>query len=122
MNRFGSTGNSKNLNSEEAYMSLLIASKIQNNPKYLLLVKQRDTLSWTLSALVCLMYFGFILLIALAPGIITQPISDTSVIPLGMLLGVGVIIASAALTGVYVYKANSTFDPIVLDIVQEASK
>ena len=103
-------------------MSLLIASKIQNNPKYLLLVKQRDTLSWTLSALVCLMYFGFILLIALAPGIITQPISDTSVIPLGMLLGVGVIIASAALTGVYVYKANSTFDPIVLDIVQEASK
>jgi uncharacterized membrane protein (DUF485 family) len=103
-------------------MSLLIASKIQNNPKYLQLVKQRDTLSWTLSALVFLMYFGFIMLIAFAPGIITQPISDTSVIPLGMILGVGVILASALLTGVYVYKANGTFDPIVLEIVQEASK
>jgi len=103
-------------------MSLLIASKIQSNPKYLKLVKQRDTLSWTLSALVCIMYFGFIMLIAFAPGIITQPISDTSVIPLGMLLGIGVILASALLTGVYVYKANGTFDPIVQEIVQEASK
>ena len=103
-------------------MSLLIASKIQNNPKYLLLVKQRDTLSWTLSALVCLMYFGFILMIAFAPDVLTHPISDTSVIPLGMLLGVGVILASAALTGIYVFKANGTFDPIVNEIVQEASK
>lgn len=103
-------------------MSLLIASKIQNNPKYLLLVKQRDKLSWTLSALVCIMYFGFTLMIAFAPGILTQPISDTSVIPLGMLIGVGVIVASALLTGVYVFKANSTFDPIVEEIVREASK
>jgi len=62
------------------------------------------------------------LLIAFAPGIITQPISDTSVIPLGMLLGVGVIIASAILTGVYVFRANGTFDPIVEEIVREASK
>ena len=103
-------------------MSLLIASKIQSHPKYLLLVKQRDSLSWTLSALVFFMYFGFILLIAFAPGIITQPISDTSVVPLGMLLGVGVIIASAVLTAVYVFRANGTFDPIVEEIVREASK
>jgi uncharacterized membrane protein (DUF485 family) len=103
-------------------MSLLIASKIQSNPKYLQLVKQRDALSWSLSALVCIMYFGFILLIAFAPGVITQPISSTSVIPTGMILGVGVILASALLTGVYVYRANETFDPIVQEIVEEASK
>ncbi len=103
-------------------MSLLIASNIQNNPKYLQLVKQRDALSWTLSALVCLMYFGFILMIAFAPDVLTHPISATSVIPMGMILGVAVIVASALLTGVYVYKANSTFDPIVHEIVKEASK
>jgi len=103
-------------------MSLLIASNIQNNPKYLQLVKQRDNLSWTLSALVCIMYFGFTLMIAFTPDILTRPISDTSVIPMGMLIGVGVIVASALLTGVYVYKANGTFDPIVQEIVREASK
>ncbi len=103
-------------------MSEMIASKIQNNPKYLQLVKQRDTLSWTLSALVCVMYFGFTLMIAFTPDILTQPISADSVIPQGMLIGVGVILASCVLTGVYVYKANTVFDPIVNEIVKEASK
>ena len=59
-------------------MSLLIASKIQSNPKYLELVGRRDTLSWTLSALVCVMYFGFILMIAFAPDVLTQPIARTA--------------------------------------------
>ncbi|OIR19539.1 inner membrane protein YjcH [mine drainage metagenome] len=103
-------------------MSELIASKIQSNPKYLQLVRQRDTLAWTLSALVCVMYFGFTLMIAFAPDVLTQPIAADSVIPLGMLMGVGVILASCVLTGVYVYKANQTFDPIVSEIVREASK
>ncbi len=101
---------------------LLIASKIQNNPKYLQLVKKRDTLSWTLSAIVCVMYFGFTLMIAFTPDILTHPIAADSVIPLGMLIGVGVILASCVLTGIYVYIANQTFDPIVNEIVREASK
>ena len=104
------------------FMSVLIASKIQKNPKYLQLIKQRDTLSWTLSAIVCIMYFGFTLMIAFTPGILTQPIAADSVIPVGMLLGVGVIIASCILTGIYVFIANNTFDPIVNEIVREASK
>ena len=103
-------------------MSKIIASKIQSNPKYLELVGRRDKLSWTLSALVCIMYFGFTLMIAFAPGVLTAPIAEGSVIPMGMLMGVGVIVASALLTGVYVYIANTTYDPIVLEIVQEASK
>lgn len=103
-------------------MSELIAGKILKNPKYMQLVKQRDTLAWTLSALVCVMYFGFILMIAFAPDILTEPIAADSVIPLGMLIGVGVIVLSCVLTGVYVYRANQTFDPIVNEIVREASK
>ena len=103
-------------------MSELIAGKILKNPKYMQLVKQRDTLAWTLSALVCVMYFGFILMIAFAPDILTQPIAADSVIPLGMLIGVGVIVFSCVLTGIYVYRANQTFDPIVNEIVREASK
>jgi len=103
-------------------MSELITGKILKNPKYLQLVKQRDTLAWTLSALVCVMYFGFTLMIAFTPEILTQPIAADSVIPLGMLIGVGVIFFSCLLTGVYVYRANQTFDPIVNEIVREASK
>jgi uncharacterized membrane protein (DUF485 family) len=103
-------------------MSELIAGKIPKNPKYLQLVRQRNTLAWTLSALVCVMYFGFTLMIAFTPDILTQPIAADSVIPLGMLLGVGVIVLSCILTGVYVHRANQTFDPIIQEIVREASK
>ena len=103
-------------------MSELITAKILKNPKYLQLVKQRDTFAWTLSAIVCVMYFGFTLMIAFAPGVLTQPIAADSVIPLGMLMGVGVIVVSCILTGIYVYRANHTFDPIVAEIVREASK
>lgn len=103
-------------------MSELSASKIQSNPKYHRLVKERDTLAWTLTVLVLVIYFGFILLVAFAPAFLTQPISATSVIPVGMLVGVGVIVASVVLTGIYVYRANNTFDPLIHEIITEATK
>ena len=103
-------------------MSKVIAEKIQNNPKYQQLVHQRDSLAWTLSAIVCVIYFGFILMIAFTPGFLTTPIAADSVIPMGMPIGVGVIVASCLLTGIYVYRANNVFDPLIKEIMQEASK
>ncbi len=94
-------------------MSELSASRIQNNPKYHELVKQRDILAWTLTVLVLVIYFGFILMVAFAGDFLTEPISATSVIPIGMPIGVGVILASVVLTGIYVYRANQTFDPLI---------
>jgi uncharacterized membrane protein (DUF485 family) len=103
-------------------MSKLSASRILNNPNYRHLITQRDSLAWTLSACVLVLYFGFILLIAFAPGVLTQPISATSVIPVGMLIGVGVILASIVLTAIYVQQANSKFDPMIEAIMRDAAK
>ena len=98
------------------------ASRIQNNPKYHELVKQRDILAWTLTVLVLVIYYGFILLVAFAGDFLTQPISSTSVIPIGVPVGVGVILSSIVLTAIYVYRANQTFDPLIREIIQDASK
>lgn len=103
-------------------MSESIASKIHSNPKFVRLVKERDRLGWILSAIVCVMYFGFTLMIAYTPDILTAPIAADSVIPLGMPLGIGIIVMSSILTGIYVYKANSTYDPIMREIIEEATK
>ncbi len=100
----------------------LTASKIRNNPKFHQLVRQRDGLAWTLSAIVCVIYFGFIMLIAFAGDFLTQPVAAGSVIPVGLPLGVGVILASVVLTGIYVYRANTAFDHLIHDIIQDASK
>ena len=39
-----------------------------------------------------------------------------------MLVGVGVIVASIILTGIYVTQANSKFDPMIEAIMQDAAK
>lgn len=103
-------------------MSVVDNAKIQNNPKFHALVKRRNSLGWILSIVECIMYFGFIMMIAFTPDILTQPISADSVIPFGMILGVGIIAASCVLTGIYVFQANNSFDPIVHEIIEEASK
>jgi uncharacterized membrane protein (DUF485 family) len=110
------------MSKKEAPMSEQISSKIQIHPKYHELVKQRDSLAWTLSAIVCVMYFGFILMIAFAGDFLTSPVSADSVIPIGMPIGVAVILASCVLTGIYVFKANNTFDPLTEEIIRESSK
>ena len=100
----------------------IVSGKIQKNPKYQELVKRRGRMAWTLSAIVCAIFYGFILMIAFAPGVLTEPISANSVIPLGLPLGVGIIVACCLLTGIYVYEANQVFDPMFDEIVKDASK
>ena len=95
---------------------------IRNNPKYRQLIHQRDRLAWLLTAIVLVLYFGFTLMVAFAGGFLTQPMSATSVIPVGMPIGVGVIFISCVLTGIYVYRANTAFDQLTHEILQEASK
>lgn len=103
-------------------MSKLIASRIQTDPRYLELKTKRDALAWILSAIVCVLYFGFILMVAFTPDILTSPVTTGGVIPVGMFVGVGVIVASCLLTGVYVYQANAVFDPLIHELIKDASK
>lgn len=97
-------------------------NKIQNNPKYRQLVHQRDALAWTLTVLVLIIYFGFILMVAFAGNFLAQPLSATSVIPIGIPIGVAVILASVVLTGIYVYRANTEFDHLIHDIIRESTQ
>jgi uncharacterized membrane protein (DUF485 family) len=103
-------------------MSESISKKIQQNPKYLELASRRGRLAWTLSAIVCVIFYGFILMIAFTPDILTAPISAGSVIPIGLPLGVAIIVVCCVLTGIYVYESNQVFDPLFEEIVKEASK
>ena len=52
---------------------LTVSGNIQKDPKYLELVGRRSRMAWTLSAIVCVLFYGFILMIAFAPGILTAP-------------------------------------------------
>jgi uncharacterized membrane protein (DUF485 family) len=100
-------------------MAALGYEAIQRNPKYQQLVKQRSAFGWTLTAVTLVIYFGFILLIGYAPKFLGIPLGN-SVMTVGLPIGLFVIVSAFVLVGIYVRKANATYDSLTRDIVQES--
>jgi uncharacterized membrane protein (DUF485 family) len=92
---------------------------IQQNPKYRELVRQRSTLGVSLSIIMLIIYFGFILLIAYAPKFLGTPIG-TGVMTIGIPIGLAVIVSAFLLVGLYVLRANATYDRLTRAIVEES--
>ena len=102
-------------------MSDSIVAKIEANPKYHELRRKRNAFGWALSVLMLLVYFGYIALIAFNKPFLAQPIGN-GVTTLGIPIGMGVIIFTIVITGIYVRRANGEYDKLTTEILQEASK
>jgi len=92
--------------------------KIKNNPKYQLLVEKRSSFAWTLSIIMLVVYYTFIMIIAFKPSIFAIKIGS-GVITLGIPVGIAIIIISFILAGIYVYRANGEFDKLTQEIKDE---
>ncbi len=92
---------------------------IQRNPKYQQLVRARSAFGWTLTAVTLVIYLGFILLIGYQPRLLGIPIGG-SVITIGLPIGLFVIVSAFVLVGVYVRRANATYDTLTRAIVEES--
>ena len=91
-------------------------SRIEQDPNYQELVRRRSSLGWSLSLIMLVIYFGFILLVAYAPKFLGTPLG-TGVMTIGIPIGLFVILSAFLLTGIYVSKANSKYDPLIRKIV-----
>ncbi len=98
-----------------------VVTKIQNHPKYLELRSKRNTLGVTLTILMLVVYYGYIALIAFDKSFLAQPIGS-GVTSLGIPIGMGVIVFTVAITGLYVRRANGEFDALTKEILKDASK
>ena len=94
--------------------------KITQNPKYQELVESRKTLGVQLSIAMLVIYFGFILLVAYAKGFLATPIVAGAAMTWGIPIGLFVIISAFILTGIYVVRANATYDALTRAIVEES--
>lgn len=92
--------------------------EVSRSPRYRQLVKERARFSWSLTIVMLVIFFGYILLIAFAPDLLATPIGGGTT-TLGIPVGLGVILSGIVLTGVYVHRANSRFDPLIAAIVEE---
>jgi len=49
--------------------------RIQSDPNYVKLVAERKSFGWTLSIITLVIYYGYIALVAFAPGVIATPVA-----------------------------------------------
>ena len=98
-----------------------IVAKIEANPKYQELRRKRSTFGWLLTALMMVVYYGYIALIAFNKPFLSQPIG-AGVTSLGIPIGLGVIVFTSVITGIYVRRANGEYDRLTAEILKEASK
>jgi uncharacterized membrane protein (DUF485 family) len=82
-----------------------------NDPDFVSLCRRRNRISAVLTALTLLVYYGFIFLLAFDRDFFGRKISER--ITVGIPIGIGVIVVSWILTGIYVAWANSRYDAMV---------
>lgn len=102
-------------------MSDPVVDKIQSHPKYLELKAKRNNFGWALTWLMMIVYYGYIALIAFNKPFLSQTIGG-GVTSLGVPIGMGVIVFTILITGLYVRRANSEFDDLTAAILKDVSK
>jgi uncharacterized membrane protein (DUF485 family) len=92
-----------------------VVQSVRNDPRFLELEAERGRFGRTLAIIMLVIYFGFIFLVAFAPGLLAMPVSG--VITLAFPLGLAVILSAILITGIYVLRANGRFDRLTREIV-----
>ena len=102
-------------------MTYPMVERIQRNPKYQQLKSTRGRSGWTLAILMLIVYYGYIALIAFDKEFLAKPIG-AGVTTIGIPIGMAVIVFSIVITGLYVRRANSEFDALTREIIEEATQ
>jgi uncharacterized membrane protein (DUF485 family) len=96
-----------------------VVERVTRDPQFKELVARRSRFAWFLSAVMLIIYFGFIFVIAFAPKTLGIPLGS-GVTTVGIPVGLAVIVSAFVLTGIYVRRANSEFDAMTRQIIERA--
>jgi uncharacterized membrane protein (DUF485 family) len=102
-------------------MNDAMVARLAAHPTFLELQRKRSRFGWTLTILMLIVYFGFILLVAFNKPLLSTRLGE-GVMTLGMPVGLGVIVFTVLITAIYVRRANSEFDALSNEVKQGALK
>ena len=91
--------------------------RILQNPKFKEMVAKKSRLSWTLTAIMLFVYVGFMLLVGYNKEFLLSSLSGVTT--WGIPLGLGIIVLSFLLCGVYSYIANNKLDQLTEEAIRE---
>ena len=86
-------------------------NSIFDNANFKALVHERTRFGVTLTVVMLVIYYGFILLVAFGKGFLATKIGG-GVTTIGMIIGLAVILSAFVLTGIYTQRANSRYDDL----------
>jgi len=98
-------------------MASELTQRIGKNPQYQHLIKTRGALGWWLTILVCVAYYGFILVIAFDKSLFATPLATGMITTWGIVAGFSIILLTVVVTAIYVRKANRDYDSLVKEIL-----
>ena len=98
-----------------------LGDRIRANPKYQELVSKRNSYSWMMTILMLFVYYGYIVLVAFNKEFLAQK-TGAGVTSYGIPIGVGVIVFTIIITGIYIRRANTEFDSLKEQVIKEATK
>jgi len=98
-----------------------LTARIVRDPRYQQLKSRRSRFGWLLTVAMLIVYYGFILLVAFDKPLLATRLGD-GVTTIGMPLGLGVIIFTIVITGIYVRRANSEYDELTEQITRGVLK
>ncbi|MFC5513407.1 DUF485 domain-containing protein [Massilia jejuensis] len=88
-----------------------MVQRVKADPNYQKLVRTRSRFGWTLTWAMMIVYYGFTLLVAFNKEFMGTRVGD-GVMTWGIPLGLFVIVFTIFITGIYVRRANSTYDEL----------
>ena len=110
-----------NIQNTDAMLGASNTEAMLANPKFQRLVQARSTLGWSLTAIMLIVYFGFILMIAFDKGRLATVVVG-SVTSLGLVIGMGVLLSAFVLVAIYVLVANTKFDEMARALREEVGQ
>lgn len=97
-----------------------VTAKIRQNPKFQTLVSRRSRFAWTLSAIVLVIFYGFVMIVAFNPASLGTSLTGTSFVTVGFAAGLAMFVGFWLLTAYYVHRANTEFDAMTKELVEES--
>jgi len=91
-----------------------------NQAEFKGLVRKKWSVSLSMTALMLVIYFGFILVLAFNKQVLAQKIGEH--MTMGIPVGLAVILSACVMTGLYVRWANTSYDRTVKSILDQMQR
>lgn len=96
-----------------------VTERVLANPAFQTLVRRRTRFAWTLTAIMLVVFYGYVMVVAFKPELLGVPMAEGMTLSIGFPIGAAIIILSWLLTAIYVRRANNEFEALTRKVIEE---